>query len=100
MCIRDSYPTPRPIPIADANPPVAHSLAGIGVVLARDEGDFGLLGVADKTRGCLLYTSDAADDLLCVDLGGRRIIKKKTPKQHNTQPHTYQHSFTEYLNSI
>src|SRR5450756_163534 len=26
--------------------------------------------------GCLLYTSDAADDLLCVDLGGRRIIKK------------------------
>src|SRR5450756_2849411 len=27
--------------------------------------------------GCLLYTSDAADDLLCVDLGGRRIIKQK-----------------------
>ena len=26
--------------------------------------------------GCLLYTSDAADDLLCVDVGGRRIIKK------------------------
>src|SRR5450756_2089047 len=23
-------------------------------------------------RTCLLYTSDAADDLLCVDLGGRR----------------------------
>src|SRR5680860_1821721 len=30
--------------------------------------------------GCLLYTSDAADDLLCVDLGGRRIIKKKKKK--------------------
>src|SRR5659263_554918 len=29
-----------------------------------------------QTQGCcLLYTSDAADDLLCVDLGGRRIIK-------------------------
>ena len=26
---------------------------------------------------CLLYTSDAADDPRCVDLGGRRIIKKK-----------------------
>eukprot|EP00826_Nyctotherus_ovalis_P020808 TRINITY_DN1659_c0_g1_i13.p1 TRINITY_DN1659_c0_g1~~TRINITY_DN1659_c0_g1_i13.p1 ORF type:complete len:112 (+),score=17.60 TRINITY_DN1659_c0_g1_i13:248-583(+) len=26
---------------------------------------------------CLLYTSDAADDMQCVDLGGRRIIKKK-----------------------
>src|SRR5450756_1193366 len=25
--------------------------------------------------GCLLYTSDAADDLRWVDLGGRRIIK-------------------------
>jgi len=23
---------------------------------------------------CLLYTSDAADDMQCVDLGGRRII--------------------------
>ena len=31
----------------------------------------------DYDRTCLLYTSDAADDLLCVDLGGRRIIKKK-----------------------
>src|SRR5680860_1722210 len=26
-----------------------------------------------KAEVCLLYTSDAADDLLCVDLGGRRI---------------------------
>src|SRR5450756_207074 len=26
-----------------------------------------------RYRDCLLYTSDAADDLLCVDLGGRRI---------------------------
>src|SRR5680860_1536226 len=24
---------------------------------------------------CLLYTSDAADDLLCVDLGGRRLFQ-------------------------
>eukprot|EP00831_Metopus_contortus_P068859 TRINITY_DN61699_c0_g1_i3.p3 TRINITY_DN61699_c0_g1~~TRINITY_DN61699_c0_g1_i3.p3 ORF type:complete len:112 (+),score=21.10 TRINITY_DN61699_c0_g1_i3:467-802(+) len=41
---------------------------------------------------CLLYTSDAADDTPCVDLGGRRIIKKKNkqitqtttkqPKEH------------------
>src|SRR5665213_2379321 len=26
----------------------------------------------EPLRRCLLYTSDAADDLLCVDLGGRR----------------------------
>ena len=30
---------------------------------------------------CLLYTSDAADDLIGVDLGGRRIIKKIFFKQ-------------------
>ena len=28
-------------------------------------------------EGCLLYTSDAADERSSVDLGGRRIIKKK-----------------------
>ena len=27
---------------------------------------------------CLLYTFDAADDLICVDIGGRRIINKNT----------------------
>ena len=31
---------------------------------------------AAKAGACLLYTSDAADDSLRVDLGGRRIIKK------------------------
>ena len=39
--------------------------------------DFGMA----NTYTCLLYTSDAADDLLCVDLGGRRIIKKKNSNQ-------------------
>src|SRR5665811_1383666 len=33
--------------------------------------------LGDTAYGCLLYTSDAADDLTRVDLGGRRIIKKK-----------------------
>ena len=41
---------------------------------------------SEASYRCLLYTSDAADDLLCVDLGGRRIIKKKKydrkPKHH------------------
>ena len=31
---------------------------------------------------CLLYTSDAADERSSVDLGGRRIIKKKI--RHDT----------------
>mgnify|MGYP003376122094 CR=1 FL=1 len=30
-----------------------------------------------SSYGCLLYTSDAADERSSVDLGGRRIIKKK-----------------------
>ena len=41
--------------------------------------------VSPPPFACLLYTSDAADDLLCVDLGGRRIIKKKKHiKRHET----------------
>ena len=34
-------------------------------------------------NSCLLYTSDAADERSSVDLGGRRIIKKKK-KKHNS----------------
>ena len=30
---------------------------------------------------CLLYTSDAADERSSVDLGGRRLIQKKTKKK-------------------
>ena len=38
-------------------------------------------------RGCLLYTSDAADEEDSVDLGGRRIIKKKTIKKKKERKH-------------
>ena len=34
--------------------------------------------VSTLAMTCLLYTSDAADERSSVDLGGRRIIKKKT----------------------
>ena len=34
---------------------------------------------------CLLYTSDAADERSSVDLGGRRIIKKKRQKKKQKQ---------------
>ena len=36
----------------------------------------------DRVEAGLLYTSDAADDLLCVDSGGRRIIKNTTVSQY------------------
>ena len=32
-------------------------------------------------EGCLLYTSDAADERSSVDLGGSRIINKKIKKK-------------------
>ena len=66
MCIRDSR-----VDVVTAEQRFrrrrAQPLNGVAVRDAMGQGD-----------DCLLYTSDAADDLLCVDLGGRRIIKKKT----------------------
>ena len=38
---------------------------------------FAQAGTGSWYFGCLLYTSDAADERSSVDLGGRRIIKKK-----------------------
>eukprot|EP00658_Telonema_sp_P-2_P076398 TRINITY_DN6675_c0_g1_i1.p1 TRINITY_DN6675_c0_g1~~TRINITY_DN6675_c0_g1_i1.p1 ORF type:complete len:112 (+),score=31.75 TRINITY_DN6675_c0_g1_i1:25-360(+) len=53
----------------------------------------GLRGESHKlTKGykisrhcCLLYTSDAADEEDSVDLGGRRIIKKKKKIEHSEE---------------
>ena len=37
----------------------------------------------NRWKGCLLYTSDAADERSSVDLGGRRIINKKKTQKHS-----------------
>ena len=76
MCIRD-----RPSP----NQPTTSSVYGVE---PNDHENRSAMNISIRSLTCLLYTSDAADDLLCVDLGGRRIIKKK--KKHNTfyQNHT------------
>ena len=43
-----------------------------------DEAKIPKLIIENNLHGiCLLYTSDAADERSSVDLGGRRIIKKK-----------------------
>ena len=39
---------------------------------------FNTVGQLVNNNICLLYTSDAADERSSVDLGGRRIIKKKS----------------------
>ena len=82
MCIRDSQGTEGRIPSHVA------LMFGTKAEIARVSAaglwqptDYGYL-IRDyleyNLSNCLLYTSDAADDLLCVDLGGRRIIQKKT----------------------
>src|SRR5450756_2434439 len=51
-----------------------HNVAGVVAAAAnqRAEAETHFLEAArlEPTNPCLLYTSDAADDLLCVDLGG------------------------------
>ena len=39
----------------------------------------------DPDPRCLLYTSDAADERSSVDLGGRRIIKKKNTREETAR---------------
>ena len=65
---------------------------GQGLTVTGAEGTYeyvnaafaGMLGYhAEALIGrCLLYTSDAADERSSVDLGGRRIIKKKNSSLH------------------
>eukprot|EP00831_Metopus_contortus_P048865 TRINITY_DN40037_c0_g1_i1.p2 TRINITY_DN40037_c0_g1~~TRINITY_DN40037_c0_g1_i1.p2 ORF type:complete len:193 (-),score=42.22 TRINITY_DN40037_c0_g1_i1:23-601(-) len=54
-----------------------------------------LSSVHTLNQYCLLYTSDAADDTPCVDLGGRRIHKKK--KKKNMRAQDQQRPTTEEL---
>ncbi|VTU47352.1 hypothetical protein AMBR_DPAELIID_02785 [Lacticaseibacillus rhamnosus] len=51
-----------------------------------------LLGAVLHVWICLLYTSDAADDTPCVDLGGRRLIKKKKKKENYRYLYHKQHN--------
>ena len=50
----------------------------------------------DKLNHCLLYTSDAADERSSVDLGGRRIIKKKKKDTHIEGDH-HKYKMKQYI---
>src|SRR5665811_2610920 len=57
-----------------------HYLGGAkGAVAASEPLDGALMTSLSET--CLLYTSDAADDLTRVDLRGRRMLNKKKDEQ-------------------
>ena len=48
-----------------------------GAMIIQGSHDYKKIEYPTYSRPCLLYTSDAADERSSVDLGGRRIIKKK-----------------------
>ena len=58
-----------------ASDPVRVGLADLRIIHAQRRG-FALADLTAEFLGCLLYTSDAADERSSVDLGGSRIIKK------------------------
>ena len=66
MCIRDSHEGDQSLDAARVEP----------CVRIHEEQELGV-GKRGTRIACLLYTSDAADERSSVDLGGRRIIKKK-----------------------
>ena len=69
MCIRDSAKATGTLP---ASGEVTLQFSERALILSADHD-----GIIRRTLLCLLYTSDAADERSSVDLGGRRIIKKK-----------------------
>eukprot|EP00656_Telonema_subtile_P048700 TRINITY_DN5871_c0_g1_i4.p1 TRINITY_DN5871_c0_g1~~TRINITY_DN5871_c0_g1_i4.p1 ORF type:complete len:102 (+),score=5.24 TRINITY_DN5871_c0_g1_i4:41-307(+) len=80
MCIRDRYifcctfrrlaPPRRYLALYPLEP-------GLSSILLQGQRLPGKLLPYSALIPCLLYTSDAADEEDSVDLGGRRIIKKK-----------------------
>ena len=70
MCIRDSSNTIAP-------PVVAGVIKVLEILSASTDRRDKL-----EKNTCLLYTSDAADERSSVDLGGRRIIKKKNRRDN------------------
>ena len=74
----------------DHGPPRHSTISTQG--LDRDDGTALEWPVAGG-RPCLLYTSDAADERSSVDLGGRRILKKKrnTELALGSSIHYYMH---------
>ena len=48
--------------------------------------------------GCLLYTSDAADERSSVDLGGRRIIKKKKTRKQCRRHNSVENNKEKHIN--
>ena len=71
MCIRDRRDT---VNLVESTNDKLYFCLNMNVATLLDNITFAI--------DCLLYTSDAADERSSVDLGGRRIIKKKKHRVH------------------
>ena len=71
MCIRDRGKAELEMQSAEVHAKIGSDAEKIADSIA-----------ANILKGCLLYTSDAADERSSVDLGGRRIIKKNKKGEH------------------
>ena len=76
MCIRDSYEMGADLKLAKVEDAKAKAFVEKAAALPKN------------VITCLLYTSDAADERSSVDLGGRRIINKKTLDSRMVEPWT------------
>ena len=77
MCIRDSF---TPAACEGTSTLFETEYFGEKAYLSQSGQLYGEAGAMAFGKICLLYTSDAADERSSVDLGGRRIIKKKNKK--------------------
>ena len=73
MCIRDRLDTEQARSVIRADSEVDTEFKSI------------IRQLITHMMDCLLYTSDAADERSSVDLGGRRIIKKKKRYRHKCE---------------
>src|SRR5665811_2481342 len=67
-------PQPNVMSCSGHSPPLSHTGQSSGWLTSRNSTTacWAVLTRSDCVCTCLLYTSDAADDLTRVDLGGRR----------------------------
>ena len=85
MCIRDRH--------SDAEAHPGHRGSQEGSEATQHRGSRRRL---TRVISCLLYTSDAADERSSVDLGGRRIIKKKKQRRHDNSQEQIQINTHDY----
>ena len=83
MCIRDSQNVTEVLALNRRVAGLAHydaHLLAASLIARITHDDSAATAHLKQSNPCLLYTSDAADERSSVDLGGRRIIKKKNNK--------------------